>query len=157
MENKLLQYHTFYDYSDVEIQFTIKTKKINLDVLTNILEISPREGWSYGEFYEGKHFNTETRQVEAITRQRPNTLWVLNSKSFTDSNRFEKHAEKLLGLLAKKQSIIQTFIEQKDDFEIITTIYLTFDNKEKHFGFGATSEYFRRFSNISHYVQWQTK
>ncbi len=157
MENEILQYHSFYDYSDIEIQYSIKTKKINLNVLSDLLKVQPTRGWSFGETYEGKQLNTATRQVEAITRKRANTHWVLNSKSLTESNRFENHADQLLGLLVPKQNIIKTLMEQKDDFEIMTFIYLTFDVNEKHFGFGTTSEYFRKLSDISHYIEWRTK
>ncbi len=157
MENKVLQYHSFYDYSDVEIQYSIKTKKLNLDLLIDVLKTSPTRGWSFGEVYEGKQLNTDTKQVELITRQRQYTFWVLNSKSLTESNRFENNADELLNILIPKQNIIKTLVEQKEDFEIMTFIYLLFNNEEKHFGFGSTSEYFKMFSDISHSIEWRTK
>lgn len=157
MESKILQYHSFYDYSNVEIEYSIKTEKFNLDLLTDLLKILPTRGFSFGEVYNGKQLNTDTKEREFIVRQRPFTLWVLNSNSLTESNRFENHADQLLNLLEPAQNIIKTFIEQKDDFEIITFVYLTFEKGEPHFGFGTTPEYLKKFSEISHYIEWRTK
>jgi hypothetical protein len=157
MENKILQYHSFYDYSEVEIQYGIKTKKISLDILSELLDISPTRGFSFREVYKGKQLNTGTREIEIVDRKRPCTLWVLNTNSLTESNRFENHAEQLLNKLFPKQNIIKSLIDQKEDFEINTLIYLTFDPAEKYFGFGTTSEYFKKLSDISHWIEWRTK
>ncbi|MBC6490692.1 DUF4279 domain-containing protein [Flavihumibacter stibioxidans] len=156
MTDNILQDLTFYDYSDIEIEYTIKTKVYSIFQLTDILNIDPTRGFSVNENYESKQFNTNTKQVEKTDRQRPYTLWVINTKSLTQSNRFEEHADQLLNLLNPQLDNIKKFIADKDSFEIIAFIYMTF-NKEEHFGFGSKSTLFRQFIDISHYIEWRIK
>ncbi|HLL44602.1 MAG TPA: DUF4279 domain-containing protein [Segetibacter sp.] len=157
MTNEILQDFTFYDYSDVEIEYSIKTRNFSLTYIADILKVNPTRGFNFGDKYEGKQLNTDTKQIESIIRQKPFTLWSFNSNSLTKSNRFEEHATQLLSLLTARISDIDKLLADKDSFEIIIFIYLTFDQEEKHFGFGSTSTLFRQLADISHYIEWRTK
>lgn len=157
MTNKVLQDFTFYDYSDIEIEYTIKTKAYDISQLTNILKTDPTRGFSANESYEGRQLNTDTKQIEPTVRQNPYTLWVFNTKSLTHSTRFEEHANRLLNLLTPQLDSIKKIIADKDGFEVIIFIYLTFEKDEEQFGFGSTSTLLKQLVDISHQIEWRTK
>jgi len=41
-----LQEFKFYDYSDIEISFSIKTEILDLQTLTDFLKLNPTRGWT---------------------------------------------------------------------------------------------------------------
>lgn len=96
MKNEPLQDFTFYDYSDVEISFSIKTKTLDLQTLTDFLKLNPTCGWTNGEKYIGKQLNTVTKEIEAIERQKPWTMFAYETHSHVTSNRFQEHTDHLL-------------------------------------------------------------
>ena len=49
MNTEIIQEFEFYTYSDIEISFSIKTKLLDLQTLTDLLKTKPTRGWSFGE------------------------------------------------------------------------------------------------------------
>jgi hypothetical protein len=157
MKENILQNFTYYDYSDVEIEYAIKTKYYDISKLTSILNIDPTRGFSINESYEGKELNEETRQVGTVLRNRPYTLWVLNTRNLTESTRFEEHVSQLLRLLTPQINNLKPLIEDKDNIEISTFIYLKRDAEQENFGFGSNASLLKQLADFSHYIEWRTK
>ena len=157
MENKPLQDFNFYDYSDVEISFSIKTKTLDLKTLTDFLKLNPTRGWTIGEKYIGKQLNTDTKEINIIERQRPWTMFVFESKSLVTSKRFHEHAEHLLEKLDAIQGALKDLIVQPDKFEILIQIYLKFDPKQDYFGFSSDAETLKRMANYCQHIEWRNK
>lgn len=155
MKNKVLQTFSFYDYSDIEISFSIKTKALDLQSLTDFLNLTPTRGWTNGEKYIGKQRNTETNKIETIERRKPNTLFVYETKGIVDSTRFQDHAAHLLDKLDAIKENLMILIAQSDKFEVLIKIYLKFDKDQPYFGFSAESNLLNRLSTYCHLIEWR--
>lgn len=157
MRNEILQEFTFYDYSDVEISFSIKTKALDLQTLSDFLKLKPTRGWTNGEKYIGKQLNTETKQIETVERQKPWTMFAYETKEIVDSKRFQDHARHLLEKLDAIKDSLKDLVAQSDKFEILIQIYLKFDKDQDYFGFSAESELLSRLSEYSHQIEWRNE
>jgi hypothetical protein len=157
MKNEILQELTFYDYSEIEISFSIKTTILDLQSLTELLKLNPTRGWSNGEKYFGKQFNIETKETEKIERQRTCTLYVYETNELVESKNFHDHADHLLKKLEKVKDILIELIRQPDKFEINIHIYLKFDKDETYFGFSSETEILKRLADCCQILEWRNK
>jgi hypothetical protein len=155
MKNEVLQDVTFYDYSDVEISFSIKTKALDLQTLTDFLKLKPTRSWTDGEKYMGKQLNTEKKQIETVERQKPWTMFAYETKEVVNSNRFHEHAQHLLDKLDAIKDNLKDLVTQTDKFEILIHVYLKFDKEQDYFGFSAESELLKRLSEYCHQIEWR--
>jgi hypothetical protein len=157
MENKPLQDFTFYNYSDVEITFSIKTKTLDLQTLTEFISLEPTRGWTNGEKYTGKQLNTNTKEIELIERQKPGTMFAYETKAIVNSNRFQEHADHLLDKLDAIKENLKDLIAQPDKFEITIQVYLQFDPKQHYFGFSSEAATLQRLAGYCHQLEWRNK
>jgi hypothetical protein len=157
MKNEILQYFTFYDYSDVEIAFSIKTKTLDLQTLTDFIKLNPTRGWSNGEKYIGKQLNTDTKEIESIERQKPWTMFAYETKALVKSDRFQEHADHLLDKLDAISDNLKDLIAQPDKFEILIQVYLHFDTDQAHFGFSSQASTLKRLAGYCHQIEWRNK
>lgn len=155
MKNEILQTFSFYEYSDINIAFSIKTKQLDLPSLTDFLKLLPTRGWTNGEKYISKQLNTDTKTIEQVERQRSMTLFVYETKGLVQSTRFKEHAEHLIDKLTSIHSNLKTFINQPDNFEILIQIYLTLDKEESHFGFSVDSEILKKLTDFCYLIEWR--
>lgn len=154
MKNEPLQDFTFYDYSGVEIVFSIKTKDFDLKTLTDFINLKPTRGWTSGEKYIGKHL-TVTKEIETIERQKPWTLFAYETKEFVNSNRFEEHADYVLDKLDAITDNLKDLIAKPDKFEILIQVYLHFDKEQDYFGFSAEATTLKRLADGCHQIEWR--
>ncbi|CAM3385115.1 DUF4279 domain-containing protein [Aequorivita lipolytica] len=157
MKNETLQDFTFYDYSAVEISFSIKTKTLDLQTLTDFLKLNPTRGWTNGEKYIGRQLNTDTKQIETIERQKPWTMFAYETKEIVNSDRFQVHAIHLLEKLDEMKNNLKDLVAQPDKFEILIQVYLQFDKDQNHFGFSSETELLKRLSEYCHQIEWRNK
>ncbi len=157
MSEKFLQKFSFYDYENVSIDYSIKTKLLDLNTLVDYIKINPTRGYSKAEKYIGKHLNPSTKKIETSERQRPWTLWVYSTNGMVTSKRFDDHAEHLILKVQNAKGQIKEFINQPDRFEIMIQIYLSVYKKENYFGFGIKSDLFGKLIEITNFIEWRTK
>jgi len=157
MKNEILQEFTFYDYSNVEILFSIKTKTLDLQSLTEFIKLNPTRGWTNGQKYIGKQLNPKTKQIETVERQKPWTMFAYETKEIVNSNRFYDHARHLLDKLDSTEDNIKALIIQSDKFEILIQVYLHFDKDQDYFGFSAESELLKKLAEYCHQIEWRNK
>ena len=157
MKNPILQTYKFYDYSDIEIEFVIKTKIVDLDSITDLISLKPTRGWSVGDRYMGKQMNTESKQVETIEREQNNTLWAFNTGHFVSEPRFEEHAKFLIEKLKDKKETIKSILSQGDKFEVNVFITMTIDRSEVNVGLGTSTELLRELIDLCNYIEWRTE
>jgi len=155
MKNEPLQDFTFYDYSDVGISFSIKTKKLDLQTLTDFLKLKPTRGWTNGEKYIGKQLNIDTKEIETIERQKPWTMFVYETNALVTSNRFQEHADHLLDKLEAIKDNLKDLVSQPDKFEILIQVYLKFDKEQSYFGFSSDSVTLKRLTDYCHQIEWR--
>ena len=155
MKNEVLQDFTFYDYSDVEISFSIKTNALDLQTLTDFLKLKPTRGWTDGEKYIGKQLNPETKQIDTVERQKTWTMLAYETKEVVDSNRFHEHAQHLLDKLDAINVNLKELVVQTDKFEILIHVYLKFNKDQENFGFSAESDLLKRLLEYCHRIEWR--
>lgn len=157
MKNEVLQEHSFYEYSDIYIAYSIKTKVLDLQTLSDFLKLNPTSGFSNSEKYIGKQLNTDSKEVEAIERERPWTLFAFETKGLVNSKRFKEHANYLLSKLEPIKSNLIEFLEQPDKFEILIQVYLTIEKDEKYFGFSSEPTTLKKLTDYCHLIEWSAR
>lgn len=157
MKNEILQEFTFYDYSDVSISFSIKTKVLDLQTLTELLRLNPTRGWTNGEKYMGKQLNTDTKKVETIERAKTWTMFVYETTGLVASKRFQEHADHLLSKLEPIKTSLEELLSKPEQFEIFIQVYLTIEKDEKYFGFATEPPTIKRLTDYCHLIEWRAK
>ncbi len=157
MENEVLQTFSFYEYTDIEISFSIKTKQLDLPSLSEFLKLNPTRGWSKDQRYIGKQLNLETKQIETIERSKPWTMYAYETKGLVESTRFNEHAEHLIEKLTLIENNLRTLIDQPDYFEINIIIYLILDESEKYFGFSTDPQLLQKLTQFCHHIEWRNQ
>jgi hypothetical protein len=157
MKNKILQEFSFYDYSEIEISFSIKTKAFDIETLTDFLKLKPTRGWSNGERYIGKILNPETKEIESEERQKPWTLFVYETNGLVDSKRFQDHADHLLSKLDPIKDNLKDLLGQPDRFEILIQVYLKFDSDQDYFGFSSDTKTLKKLADYCQLIEWRNK
>jgi len=157
MKNEILQEFTFYDYSEIEISFSIKTKEIDLNTLTDFLKLKPTRGWSNGEKFLSKRLNPETKEIETVERQKPWTMFVYETNGLVNSKRFIDHADHLLSKLDPIKDNLKDLLGQPDKFEIFIQVYLKFDSEQDYFGFSSDTTTLKKLADYCQLIEWRNK
>lgn len=157
MKNKTLQEFTFYDYSKNEISFSIKTKVLDIDTLTDFLKLRPTRGWSNGEKYIDKQLNPETKEIESVERQKPWTMFAYETNELVDSKRFQDHDDHLLSILEPIKDNLKDLLGQPGKFEIFIQIYLKFDSDQDYFGFSSDATTLKKLADYCQLIEWRNK
>jgi len=157
MKNEILQEFTFYDYSEIEISFSIKTKEIDLNTLTDFLKLKPTRGWSNGEKFLSKRLNPETNEIETVERQKPWTMFAYETKGLVNSKRFLDHADHLLSKLDPIRDNLKGLLGQPDKFEVFIQVYLKFDPDQDYFGFSSHTTTIKKLADYCQCIEWRNK
>ncbi len=152
---KLLQVFTFYDYSDVFIEFGIKTNKYSKEQITKMIGLKAERAWDKGEKYIGRWRNPETKKIEKVERTRSFGLWIFSTKGLIKKNRFEDHARCLLRRLEKNKMNIKKLLKEDKKVFVSIFVYLKIDKKQDYYGIGADSKLLKELINYTHYFEWR--
>lgn len=151
----VLQEFSFYDYSDVFIEFVVRTDEYRDEELSKMLNLEPDRAWNKGDKYSGKQKNTKTNAIETVEQARGFGLWAFSTRKFVEGNRFEEHAEFLLEKLDHSKETIQKLLGNEDAIKVYLFVYLKIDRDQDYFGIGANTDILLRLLKYAHYFEWR--
>ena len=149
---KVIGTFTFYDYSDVFIDYYIKTNKYKCSQITKMVGLKPKVSHDKGDKFTTRRRNPETKKIEMVERVWPNGLWIFSTKNIIKKKRFENHAQHLLRRLQKNKKYIKKFL--KEGVQIDIYVNLQIDTKADFFGLGAKSQLFQELLEYCNYFEW---
>jgi hypothetical protein len=157
MKPHILQEFSFYYYSGIEISFSLRTKEMSLESLTELLQLEPTRGWTHGEKFMSKQLNTDTNKVEPIERERTSTHFVYETRDQIHSDKFTDHAEHLLRKLEPVKKQLTELLAQPDVYDLAICIYLKFEAGQDYFGFYADAKTLTRLAECCRMIEWRNK
>lgn len=157
MNPHILQEFSYYYYSAIEMSFSIKTRELSLEQLTDLLQFEPTCGWTNGENYQSKQLNTNTGKIEEIERERSSTHFVYETQDQIHSDKFEDHAEHLLRKLEPFKKQLTELLAQPDVYDLAICIYLKFGAGQDYFGFYADAKTLTRLAECCRMIEWRNK
>jgi hypothetical protein len=120
--------------------------------VTSELQIHPTTAFQKGEKYIGQKYDPISKSVLKETRERPLSVWDIDTHSLVHLKRVEDHIEYLLKILEPHSEQILHYLNQSEKYLI--SFYIRWESMAEHGSYVLSSDFIKRMGGLCHFVEF---